>query len=221
MISRKSPWHERCSRCRRRADEARSLPPATKEQDKKMKTALKLGLVMSMAMATVVGCAAPNAADDYLGQEAAPSVDESAASVATQGTSINLNCGQSIPGLPLMPCAPDLLFGQTYAEVWAPNNAQNMAPGYYLHFGFTNDSEKATGPFSVQIKDKNGFVLKTVQFPGLAAHAGASVTDVAPYACGWSRVVTLDTGSAVAEFSESNNTFTYSHACPRMVAVGL
>ncbi len=186
-----------------------------------MKTALKLGLVMSMAMATVVGCAAPNAADDEQGTEAAPSVDESASRVAAQDYVVNLNCGQSIPGLPPMPCSADLVFGQTYAEIWAPNNAQNLAPGYYLHFSFTNDSAKATGPFAVQIKDQNGFILKTVQFPGLAAHAGASVTDVAPYACGWSRVVTLDTGNAVAEFSETNNTFTYSHGCPRQVALGL
>lgn len=182
-------------------------------------TAMKLGLGMAMATATVVGCAAPSAEDDAQGAAPAPAVADG--DVTPNDTTVSLNCGVMYPGGPQLPCKPDLRFTQTLVQVWEPNNPQNMAPGYYIHFGFMNDSDKATGPFRVKIKDQYGTILKTQHFADLAAHASTSMLAHGPYTCGWSRTAVLDADFGVDEYSESNNTSTYSYMCPKIILKGL
>jgi hypothetical protein len=187
-------------------------------------TMMKLSLVRAAALTLTTGMAMALggcAADAQLEDGAAPAVatDDTGA----QDYTISLNCRPPLfPGAPANPCKPDLVFGdQMYVIVYAPNNPQNIAPGRYVHFGFTNDSDKPTGPFKVKIKDGYGNVVRTFSYPGLAPHEGAVAIEPAPYACGWSRTAVLDADNEVDEYSESNNSKTYSYACPRIVISGV
>lgn len=168
--------------------------------------ALKLGLVLAM-----VGCAAsPASAESEANTDAMPEVETN---MTAPADTISLNCGQTLPGFPPLPCKPELKLTNTITEIWAPGNPQNLAPGHYIHFNFVNDSEKAAGAFRVHVKDGAGNVVSTLDVPGLLPHQGASIVNVAPYACGWSRTAVLDVNGAVDEADETNNTASYQKRC--------
>jgi hypothetical protein len=114
-----------------------------------------------------------------------------------------------------------LKFTTRLVITYKPNNAQNIAPGHYTYYNFVNDTDAPTPPFKAKVKDGMGNVIKTIDFPAFAAHQGGSVYDVAPYECGWSRTVELDTENSVGEYSESNNTTTYQKRCVVMPPVVL
>lgn len=168
------------------------------------------GAASLLALAAVLsGCAADGAREDVEESLA----DDALGEVSTKGTSYTLNCGTSLPGFPSPPCYPELTFTTTLTEVVQPGG--NIAPGYYIHFGFKNESKKAAGPFEVRISDAWGATLQTVPFSGLAAGASTSVIAYAPLDCGWRRTVTLDSSNTVGEANEANNTSTYSNLCTR------
>lgn len=170
------------------------------------------GLVCAavLAMAGILsGCAAESTQD---GLESSLLDGIAMESAMQAGEYVSLNCGGSLPGLPPPPCVPELRFTTLMTQV---EQGPILAPGNYIHFGFKNDSKKAAGPFSVQVKDTAGNVMKTQSFTGLAAGASAEVVTVAPLACGWSRTVVLDSANQVAEDAESNNTKTVSKYCTR------
>lgn len=124
-----------------------------------------------------------------------------------------INCGQTIPGWPSPPCLPDLVVTQAATQVVAPGG--NIAPGYYIQFIIKNDSLKDAGAFAVRVNDQLGATLKTYSFAGLAAGASSSIIVYAPWDCGWSRKVTVDSANQVSEADESNNTATSSYLCKR------
>jgi hypothetical protein len=154
------------------------------------------------------GCTAQSAED---GVESTL-LDGVAAGTSIQGEYYTLNCGSSLPGFPAPPCVPELRFTSLMTQV---EQGPVLAPGNYVHFAFMNDSKKAAGPFSVQVKDGAGQVLKTQAFPGLAAGASSEVIAFAPLACGWTRTVVLDPANQVTEDAEWNNTRTTSQLCTR------
>lgn len=168
-----------------------------------------LGCAALLAMAGILsGCAAESA---HEGVESSL-LDGVGAESAMQGEYYTLNCGSSLPGFPAPPCVPELRFTTLMTAV---EKGPILAPGNYIHFAFMNDSKKAAGPFSVQVKDGAGNVLKTQSYPGLAAGAGSEIIAFAPLACGWTRTVVLDSANQVSEDAEWNNTRTTSQLCTR------
>jgi hypothetical protein len=161
----------------------------------------------------VLGCAQDVAPEDGVDPATLEAID-SESSLAPAGSTYTINCAGTIPGLPPPRCVPDLEFSPfTAIEVVKPG--EELAPGTYLTFGFTNDSPKASGPFKVKVTDHQGTTLKTFSHGGLAGYASSSVAFIAPYACGWSRTVVLDSENLVDEDSEANNTKTYANWCAR------
>lgn len=170
-----------------------------------------LGCAAVLAVAGILSGCTADAAQEAEGV-AGSLVEGVGVESAMQGDYVSLNCGGSLPGLPPPPCVPELRFTTLYTVV---EQGPIHAPGNYMHFGFMNDSKKAAGPFSVQVKDGAGNVLKTQSFAGLAAGASTSILAHAPLTCGWTRTVVLDSGSQVAEDAEWNNTKTVSNLCKR------
>lgn len=172
-----------------------------------------LGAALLLVTGVVVsGCAADAAPEANDGVEASM-LDGIATESSTKGTTYTLNCATTLPGLPQPPCYPELTFTQMATQIVAPGG--NLAPGYYIQFGFKNESKKAAGPFDVKVSDGAGATLQTIPFAGLAAGASTYVIVYAPYECGWRRTVTLDSGNTVAEAIEWNNSSTYSNLCSR------
>jgi hypothetical protein len=174
--------------------------------------------VRSVVVGCVVGVLAlTGCAADSSEQSEKPGDNGAVANVADDvnaaADTVSLNCGQSIPGFPPLPCNPDLRFGQMLVEEVQPGG--NTAPGNYLWYQVLNDSKKAAGAFNARITDGNGKTLQTYSFAGLGAGASTWIVFAAPYTCGWSRVAELDYGNTVAEAAEYNNTNTYSYACQR------
>lgn len=164
-------------------------------------------------MMALTGCAEGVETDDDVASSLSESAQEGASEAAIQGDTVSLNCGGSLPGLPKPPCLPELTHTQLAVQLVEPGT--NIAPGHYIQYGFKNDSSAPAGPFSVKVTDHLGATVKTFAFAGLAAHMSTSIIVHAPYACGWSRTVLLDSSNSVAEATESNNTRTYSKYCPR------
>lgn len=167
------------------------------------------GLLVAVGLST--GCAVDGAHEGD-GVEASL-LDGAEGEMSMKGETYTLNCAGSLPGFPAPPCLPELTFTQTATQIIEPGG--NLAPGYYIQFGFKNDSKKAAGPFDVRITDAAGNTIQTVPFAGLAAGASTSVIAYAPYECGWKRTVILDSSNKVAEAVEWNNTSTYSNLCKR------
>lgn len=173
-----------------------------------------LGAAMLLVTAGLLGGCAAGAPHEGEGEGVdGAMLDGVESETSMKGTTYTLNCAGTIPGLPPPPCNPELTFTQTATEIVQPGG--NLAPGYYIYFGFKNDSQKAAGAFDVKISDGAGATLQTIPFPGLAAGASKYVIAYAPLACGWRRTVTLDSGNTVAEAVEWNNTSTYSNLCSR------
>ena len=161
----------------------------------------------------VLGCTQDIGPEGDVDPAALDAID-TASSVAPEGTTYTINCAGTLPGLPPPRCVPDLEFtAQTAVEIVKPGD--QLAPGHYITFGFTNNSPKAAGPFKLKISDQQGTTLQTYSRSGLAGYASSTVTFIAPYACGWSRTVTLDSENAIDEDSEANNTKTYANWCGR------
>jgi hypothetical protein len=174
--------------------------------------------VRSVVVGCVIGVLAlTGCAADSEERNPEPNDDGAVADVAgdlnAAAETVSLNCGQSIPGFPPLPCNPDLRFGQMLVEVVQPGG--NTAPGNYLWYQVLNDSKKAAGAFKARIKDGNGTTLQTYSFAGLGAGASTWIVLAAPYSCGWSRVAELDYDNTLVEGAEYNNTNTYSYPCQR------
>ncbi len=168
-----------------------------------------LGCAAVLAMVGILtGCAAEPGHDEV----ESSLLDGVETESTMKGDYVTLNCGKSLPGFPAPACLPELRFTTLLTQV---EQGGILAPGNYLHFGFMNDSQKAAGPFSVQVKDAGGNVLKTQSFAGLAAGASTEIIAYAPLACGWTRTVVLDAANQVVEDAEWNNTKTVSQLCTR------
>lgn len=174
-----------------------------------------LGRFAAAGLFGVLGAIAGCAQDVEPEQDVDPAaLDALGTEASISGETYTINCGSTLPGLPQPRCVPDLVFNpETAVEVVKPGEV--LAPGHYVTFGFKNNSKKAAGAFTVKVTDQYGATVKTVSYAGLAPYASSMISFHAPYACGWSRTVTLDADDQIDEDIESNNSKTYAYWCTR------
>lgn len=171
-----------------------------------MKNTVELGLGMTLAMALVVGCAAPTEGDEV------PVVTDRGS--APDDVQLYLGCtGGS--GSPDDRCKPDLV------ATWFMTDQSPYSSVDQILFFIDNNSDKPAGAFTMQVKDQIGATLQTVQVPGLGAHRSTSLVVIAPRECGWSRTLVVDSEHVIDEFSETNNLASFSKFCPPPVIGGL
>lgn len=163
-----------------------------------------------MRPSSTLPCLAALVGGALLGACGAPPAEDDAVAAEPQALAGPGCTGPSIPTW----CRPDLFVSSSYALVYAPGNPQNYAPGYYITWVIKNGGVFGAAASSAEIRDHAGLLLKTVSVPALTSGSTATATIVAPYECGWRRVLSLDVNHAVAESNEGNNLATWDHSCP-------